>query len=219
MTPDALAGRTRLTLRAAATTALMTSVLILGACTANEAHDDSDSRLAPSLSALAEQRLTEKMSDWDRAVLEKAKATGAISQADYDEGADNFEACLRAGGLQWVRTRLMNGVVDFQPPRGTTTPENAASVQWDCYDSTYGETQELFRLQQANPDLLSDFSVAAARCLREAGVVSDDFTAEDFDAATGPQNAPGAERPFDFSDLRARTCLASLGYAIVVDTE
>ncbi len=105
-------------------------------------------------------------------------------------------------------------VVDFQPPQGTTTSDEEASIQWDCYDATWGETQELFRLQQANPDLLSDFSAASARCLREAGVVPHDFTGQDFDAALA---GPAADMPFEATDLRARTCLVSLGYAIIVD--
>ena len=105
------------------------------------------------------------MSGWDRAVVGKAARTGSISQADYDEGADNYEACMVAGGESWVRTRHLNGVVEFQPPRGSSSSdaegENQLRVQGQCYSYGYLVTQELFAIQQVNPDLLSNFSLAA----------------------------------------------------------
>jgi len=178
-------------------------------------------RLAPSLRELAEQwSHDDTLSDWDRAVLEKASRTGTVSQADYDEGADNFEACLKEHGLNWIRTRLLNGVVGFQPPQGSVADDGSidlAAVQETCYVSTWASTQELFRLQQANPDLLTNFSLAAVNCLKKAGVVGDDFTTEEFDKVMGPTDAPIAQWPFDLKDPRTQTCLYSLGYVVSVE--
>lgn len=182
-----------------------------------------EQRLAPSLEAYAQQQLGhDDLSDWDRAVIEKASRTGTVSQADYDEGADNFEACLNSAGLHWTRTRLLNGVVEFQPPPGsgaTGSDDNAALIQAQCYQSTYAYTQDFFGLQQANPELLADFSLAAVNCLKKAAVVDDDFTTEDFDKVVGAHDSPVADWPFDVSDPRAQTCLYSLGYAVVTDAK
>lgn len=98
----------------------ITLAFLLAACTSTVEPPVGSGKLAPSFKALAQQYLDRDdipMSDWDRAVVEKAAQTGSIGQADYDEGADNFEACMIAGGLRWVRTRHLNGVVEFQPPR------------------------------------------------------------------------------------------------------
>jgi len=203
-------------------TTLGLSLLLVSACS-GQAAPSEDQRLAPSLKAYAQQQLAhDDLSDWDRAVIEKASQTGSISQADYDEGADNFEACLKAAGLHWTRTRLLNGVVDFQPPAGSAaddSQDNAAMIQAKCYQSTYAYTQDFFGLQQANPELLADFSLATVNCLKKAGVVSDEFSKDDFDRAFGPHDSPASEWPFDVSDPRARTCLYSLGYAISVDAK
>ncbi len=178
--------------------------------------------LAPSLKELAAQWAhDDTLSDWDRAVVEKAIQTGTVSQADYDEGADNFEACLKQNGLHWVRTRLLNGVVEFQPPQGAREEDDSidlAAVQDACYVSTWQTTQELFRMQQANPGLLTDVSIAAVDCLKDTGIVGEDFTTDDFDKLTGPGD-PSAEWPFDVEDPRAQTCLYSLGYAISVESK
>ncbi|MFJ4037231.1 hypothetical protein ACIPVB_04030 [Microbacterium sp. NPDC090007] len=199
------------------------TVAVVAGCSSQSEHSNGDDKLATSLASLAHQQLAEGgMSDWDRKVLEKAVNTGAISQADYDEGVDNFDACMASAGLHWVRTTLLNGVVDFQPPPGDSSsndPEGTATAQWNCYQSTYLHTQELFRLQQANPDLLANFSLAAVNCLRKAGMVGDDFTADDFDKAFGPRDTPATDWPFDVMDLRAQTCLSSLGYTIVIDAQ
>jgi hypothetical protein len=182
-----------------------------------------DQRLAPSLKAYAQQQLAhDDLSDWDRAVIEKASQTGTVSQADYDEGTDNFEACLNAAGLHWTRTRLLNGVVEFQPPPGsaaTGSDDNAAMIQAQCYQSTYAYTQDFFGLQQANPELLADFSLAAVNCLKKAGVVDDDFTTDDFGKVIGAHDSPITDWPFDVADPRAQTCLYSLGYAVVTDAK
>lgn len=196
--------------------------LVASGCTSPSDTSD-DQRLAPSLKAYAQQQLThDDLSDWDRAVIEKASRTGTVSQADYDEGTDNFEACLNDAGLHWTRTRLLNGVVEFQPPTGSgaaASDDNAAMIQAQCYQSTYAYTQDFFGLQQANPELLADFSLAAVNCLKRAGVVGEDFTTDDFGKVIGAHDSPVTDWPFDVTDPRAQTCLYSLGYAVVTDAK
>lgn len=151
-------------------------------------------------------------------MLEKAKQTGRISQADYVEGAELWDACMRAAGHEFTRKMLLNGVIDFQPPQVEVTDEEVAAegaAQYQCYAATYGATEELFRMQQANPGLLADFDLAAVNCLREAGVVGDDFTKDDFDAIFGPGIEPH-DLPFDVMSDAAQTCLYSLGYSLVI---
>ncbi|MDZ4045685.1 MAG: hypothetical protein U1E32_07910 [Rhodoglobus sp.] len=181
------------------------------------ASDEGNGRLAPSLTALIDQALAQDdLSDWDRAALEKASAEGQISQADYVEGMDLFDACLKSAGIEFTRTTHLNGVIEFQPPPGQYSDveiEAQGKAQYEC--SVNAVTQEIFRMQQANPDLLTDFPQAVVNCLKKAGVVDDEFTKEDFENVAGSKTG-SAEYPFDVMDPEAQTCLYSLGYTVKV---
>lgn len=196
----------------------LAAVLTLTGCFAGTTSDPAGV-LAPSFQALYEQALAqEDLSDWDRAALEKARETGYISQADYVEGADLFEECMRAAGHEFTRKTLLNGVIEFQPPQIEVTDaqiDAEAAAQHQCYSTTFLVTQELFSLQQANPGLLADFELATVNCLREAGVVGDDFTKDDFSEIFGPNMDPKSI-PFDAMSDAAQTCLYSLGYSLVI---
>lgn len=191
------------------------SALTVSACA--PAPDDDAGRLAPSLHALIEQALGRNdLSEWDRAALEKESEEGKISQADYVEGMDLFDACLKSAGIEFDRTVLLNGVIEFQPPPGRYSEaeiDAQAKAQYEC--SVNAATQEIFTLQQANPDLLADFPQAAVNCLKKAGVVDDEFTKADFENASGSGAGP-AEYPFDVMSPEAQTCLYSLGYSVKI---
>lgn len=200
--------------------AVLMTTLVLSGCIGVTGEDGS-SRLAPSLKALFDQALErDDLSDWDRAALQQASEEGQISQADYVEGMDLFDSCMQSAGFEFTRTTLLNGVIEFQPPSGQVSADeiNAqAKAQAECYSSTNAVTQELFRMQQANPDLLADFSQAAVNCLKEADVVGDEFTKDDFTDVFGSQKSDSEDYPFDVMDPRVQTCLYSLGYTVKVD--
>lgn len=192
------------------------AALVLSGCTPSP--DEGAGHLAPSMTALIDQALErDDLSEWDRAVLEKASEDGQISQADYAEGMDLFDACLRSAGIEFTRTTLLNGVIEFQPPPGdySEVEINAqAKAQYEC--SVNAATQEIFALQQANPELLTDFSQAAVNCLKDAGVIGDEFSKADFENAFGSRSGP-VDFPFDVMAPEAQTCLYSLGYTIKID--
>lgn len=196
----------------------LTAGLALTGCLGGSG-DNSAGKLAPSFQALYDQALAQDdLSDWDRAALQKASESGQITHADYAEGADLFDECMRAAGHDFTRKTLLNGVIEFQPPQVAVTDADVdaeAAAQHQCHATTYGVTQELFRMQQANPGLLADFDLAAVACLKEAGVVDENFTKDDF-SAIFESNAEPKEMPFDVMSDAAQTCLYSLGYSVVV---
>lgn len=196
--------------------AVAMGALTLSAC--SPAPGEGDGRLAPSLTALIDQALErDDLSDWDRAALEKASEDGQISQADYVEGMGLYDACLKSAGIEFTRTTLLNGVIELQPPPGYYSEAEIAAqgkAQYEC--SVNAATQEIFALQQANPDLLDDFPQAAVNCLNEAGVVGEEFTKADFESVFSSRSGP-IDFPFDVMSPEAQTCLYSLGYAVKVD--
>lgn len=191
-------------------------VLTLSACAPTA--DEAAGKLAPSLAVLIDQALEQDdLSEWDRATLEKASKEGQVSQADYIEGMDLYDACLKSAGVEFTQKTLLNGVIEMQPLPGQATEaelDAQAKAQYDC--SVNVVTQEIFRMQQANPDLLADFPQAAVNCLKTAEVVDDDFSRDDLEKALELQGESG-RLPFDLMDPKAQTCLYSLGYVVVIE--
>lgn len=209
--------------RALATTVMLVSAVLLSGCAGGDGLVADSEKLAPSFKALVEQRLAQgEHSDWDRAAMEKAIQTGKITEADYADGADLYETCIKEAGLAFTRTTLLNGVIEFQPPAGASSSadwEAEGLIQHECEQATYAHTQELFRMQQANPELLGDFSLALVNCLKESGVVGEDFTAKDLNATILTADLPSDGYSYDVTDSRAHTCLYSLGFVILVDSD
>lgn len=209
--------------RAFSLSVVIVASLLLSGC-ATTGSSDSGGKLAPSLKALIDQGLGRKdLSEWDRSALEKAAKTGSISQADYEEGMNLFGACMETAGYKFTKKTLLNGVIEYQPVDGSSTEDAAvaaeAKAQFDCYSSTGMATQEIYRMQQANPDLLADFPQAAVNCLKKAGVVGDDFTKEQFKESVGMGESKGKDlKPlFDVMSDKSQTCLYSLGFTIYIE--
>jgi hypothetical protein len=66
----------------------------------------------------------------------------------------------------------------------------------------------LFRIQQANPDLLSDPRLVAIQCLKAQGFVPADYSADDFD-----RDKTADTFPFDKYEEATNNCLWQAGYA------
>lgn len=180
-----------------------------------------DGKLASSIDALVDQELAHDLSDWDRAALEKARATGRISQADYLEGIDLYEKCMSTSGFDLERTDHLNGLVEFQPkgaPADDAARDKMLATNHTCLSSTSGRTQELYRFQTGNPELLTDIAAVAVACLSDAGVIDDDFTRDDFQENV-ISNFNVDALPFDVNDPQVQTCFFSVGLVRWVETE
>lgn len=66
---------------------------------------------------------------------------------------------------------------------------------------------ELYVVQQGNPDLLRDFEAAGAACLVREGLAPKTFGRDDFADAFGAGNSDFSDLPFDVKDERAQMCL------------
>lgn len=80
----------------------------------------------------------------------------------------------------------------------------------ECAEGVSIVVESLYTLQQGNPDLLVDQDEAAVQCLRKAGLVPGDYTAETF-AAELPNSF--ADSPFDPNADAAQACFAGAGIA------
>jgi len=189
-------------------------LLALAACTADNSGPESSRKLAGSFEELLDQRLSlPDLNDFEREVYTRAKETGQISQADYDEAYSRFTACMAEGGEPITLQKLKNGVYRIK-----TTPldpgeslEQAMDVVSACQKTTTGFIPELFQIQQVNPDLLGDSFEAEYRCLERSGLIPESYSLEKYKKSQLEQPPPGKrstdDMPFDFQADEVQSCL------------
>jgi len=170
--------------------------------------------LAGSLTELFEQKMETTDNVFVLEVLERAIETGSIAQLDYDEAHRLYAECMIDAGYEETYRQDTNGVWRITPPplSGEEEVERYMSIGADCSDEL-APIESLFTVQQGNPDLLADPAAAVAACLREAQLVSADYTGEDFaaDLESGFDNAS-----YDVNSAEAQSCFSGNGYAVNV---
>jgi hypothetical protein len=175
-------------------------------------------KIAPSLVALFRQTLQrDDLSEFEREVINRAIATGRLSQADYEEAHSRYARCIKDSGVVEVYEKLPNGVYE---PRtdlsGATDAEaDAARKRYEvisdrCLDGMF-VVETLYQTQQGNPDLLVDTFEVAVRCLVKAGLAPVGYTAADLKADV---RSRWTNTPYDVNDPQAHTCLWSAGFSV-----
>lgn len=156
------------------------------------------------------------LSAFERQTLERAVTTGAIAQADYDEAFRRFGVCMADAGRPVALTRIAHGVLRLgNPPlQDAADLERYVGQLAACTDGTIGRIDGLFRVQQANPDLVADSSLPAIRCLIEAGAVDGSYGGADFE-----RDVRGGflQASFDAMAPAANDCLYLAGYSVTID--
>lgn len=214
-------GRVRRCGAAGAVMALMAGCLLTG-CSSSENDEPQPSggeKIAASLGALFDQYLArDDLSDFEREVLERATANGKIAAEDYENAHAQEAACMKDAGYDIDYEKLANGLYKSTPHLPQLTDNAANNKQVDeyftmsetCSDGVSIVIESLFTLQQGNSDLLVDQDETAVQCLRKAGLVPGDYTAETF-AAELPNSF--ADSPFDPNGDAAQACFAGAGIA------
>ncbi|MBN9374871.1 MAG: hypothetical protein J0I40_05670 [Cellulomonas sp.] len=147
--------------------------------------------------------------DFERDVLDRAIASGSISDADYAEAVARYLDCTSRKGYTIDAVKLSNGIYRWQP-QNVTNDQAYLNDTYVCAQGTVMVIESLYRMQVVNPDGL-DPAHAAVRCLTKYDIVDDTYTVDDFnhDADDGFAHAP-----FDATGDMAAMCLTSLGFEI-----
>ncbi|MFJ4027185.1 hypothetical protein ACIPWF_08165 [Paenarthrobacter sp. NPDC089989] len=209
-------------LRIQVSLALAACVIPLMAACSGESSENSERRyIAKNFTELVITGLKDpKLQEFDRDVLERAKVSGRIEQADYDEAYSRFERCMAASGKPVKLTKLSNGLykIENQPLSDGESIESAMSIVVKCQEGTINEIGELFGIQQGNPDLLADADEVAYNCLAAKGIVNSNFSKDDLKKAF---NDPGNGKrglkdrlPFDPYSDEAQACFVGANMAV-----
>lgn len=176
--------------------------------------------IAEDWNTLLEKQISrDDLSDFEREVLQRAQASGSISVEDYHASWDRYKQCIAPMEYNLEYTVLPNDLVrqvliipeDLSEEDANEYLEEYKVADDRCATGTVKVIESLFLPQAGNPDLLANPAEVAATCLADAGLVGDDYTAEDFDHDLG---TGFSDADFDVMSLEAQACIAGAGMAI-----
>ncbi|MDR0849072.1 MAG: hypothetical protein LBN10_08575 [Propionibacteriaceae bacterium] len=195
--------------------ALASLLLGLTGCAASEPEAPvTDARIAGSLQELFQMALdTTNPSEVERVAIENAIVSGRIDPVDYEAAHVRYVQCMVERGYEPSFRKTGEGVYIELPIRVGETEEAQEAYDTADIDCAQGTMviSSLYRIQQSNPDLLSDQRLVAIRCLRKGGYVDVGYTVDDFDRDRGERGEPTF--PFDVYEDGPNDCLYGAGYA------
>ncbi|MFE4195857.1 hypothetical protein ACFRJ9_08325 [Paenarthrobacter sp. NPDC056912] len=164
------------------------------------------------------------LQEFDRDVLERAKVSGRIEQADYDEAYSRFAQCMATSGKPVTLKKLSNGLyrIENTPLADGESVQTAMSIVTQCEKGTTNEVGELYGIQQGNPELLANPYEIAHKCLEAEGIVDSTFSHEDLRKIMGSPGSPGStledRLPFDPYSDEAQACFVGANMALGKET-
>ncbi|MEZ2390555.1 hypothetical protein AB6813_13590 [bacterium RCC_150] len=186
---------------------------ILAGCSISSQQTKERQYIANSFAELIDQALAGPfLQEFDREILQRAKATGRIDQGDYDEAYGRFERCMSASGEPVSLKKFRNGLyrVDTTPLSPGESLDSAMDVVTECSKGTIFHIANLYGIQQGNPKLLADPSQIVFECMEAKGLVTGDFSLKEFAEAVGTPGQPGVplekRLPFDPYADEAQAC-------------
>ncbi len=200
---------------------IASALFAVAACSTGGYDNPERKYIAKNFRELIERDLESPfLQEFDRSVLERAKETGRIEQSDYDEAHSRFEQCMRTSGEPVTLKKFGNGLyrVDTTPLSPDESLQAAGNVYIECAKGTIFHIANLYGIQQANPKLLANPDQIAYECLEAKGLVTPDFSLEEFTKAMTEPGSPGQSTqdrvPFDLYEDEAQACLvgANMNY-------
>lgn len=193
-------------------------IMAVGACGGgNDAKNfneevSSAQKIAPLSDLWQEELDGSDLSDFERDVLKRAVKTGRIEQDDYEQAHAKYLQCMTTAGYdQLAYDKLPNGLYSLSDD--AVIDNGYADQMVACSEGTTRVIEADYRDQQDNPDRYKDHGIIAVQCLRDAGVVGDDYTAAEFNRSVEKMNSGGARPQDAFSfplksdDSQALYCL------------
>lgn len=161
---------------------------------------DSGATEDANLATLIDRGLQEVQSDFQREVLQKAKDTGELSEADWKEANNRFVQCAEDGGLE-VELMYQGAEVQYISPAGEDSTEEQRAMEnelvLECEMKTNAFIKEVYAYLNQSGGSGEDYAMERAimACLVDRDLAPEDITFEQFmaDLETGTSEfAPGA---------------------------
>lgn len=143
----------------------------------------------------------------EREALERAVAAGQIRAADYEDAHRRYMQCMTSRGFEPSFRKSVDGFYVELPYLSVTDEAALDAAVVECSADT-AVLEALYRIQQANPNLVTDPRLLAVQCLEREGAVGADYTVEEFE-----RNWSAREFPFKADQAAFNDCLYGAGFA------
>ena len=175
------------------------------------------SRLAGSLDEYIDSLIadTEWTTDYEREILERAKANGGVSVTDYEQTWSRYKQCmLDKGYKEIILVKFPNGIYHEASYRGGTERQMAKyHKDVNICMADVGAVAQVYQMQIGNPTLFSDKNEAIVDCFRRNNLVPLTYTAQQY-----AQERAEGEYTIDRQDMEIRGCEVANGlFASYVD--
>lgn len=167
----------------------------------------SESKPGGIQSLIQERSASDSLSAAETEVLKRSAKVGKVSNADYVEAHRNYAKCMAVEGYKPSFRESSKGYM-IELPYENVDPKGVDIAMSNCSTGTQ-EVRGLYRLQVANPQLLTESRVVAVKCLQNIGAVDADYSPEQFE-----RDWNGASYPFDPMVNANNDCLYDAGYAL-----
>ncbi|TPF86108.1 hypothetical protein BW13_07825 [Bifidobacterium sp. UTCIF-37] len=146
----------------------------------------SGQKKADSLNAYIDQILSyPETSDSAREILTRAKANGGVTVSDYERTWMNYKQCLLDKGYkEIILNKYPNGIYEEAAYYANGTPSQIQKFDQDrqlCFKDV-GPVNEVFSMQQGNPNLAANVNEAIVDCLHRNNLVPKEYTAKQYAA-------------------------------------
>lgn len=196
------------------------ALLLAGCSSGTTVTEKGSPRQAGSFAEVVRQYLdTGELSTLERGVLERAEKSGRLEAADYEEAYNTLRRCMSTRSLTLPVSKLSSGVYEVTPPGSLKGAEIDKWVEqyFECSEGTVKLIEPLYKIQQTNPDLLTDGTHVAVSCLIRSGDLPADYTKEQFEKLIKEADHVSRELfPFDLDDPDVKSCLNGGGFAFNV---
>ena len=219
--------------RTGVTVAILLSIGLLGGCGGTGARNDADDaggkRLASSLNDYAQQLLQHPEAYYlgtpspaQQDIMRTIVETGRLSDADYAKAWSNYTACVTDKGYPApTYVAMTNGI--YMEQGLSAPPEHNGDIDYEmamveaaksCGAAEWDLVHTLYMAQAGNPGLYADHAEGAVDCLKRAGLVPQDYTADQYRRETDARSdAEPVDIPLLDQDSPAvQACMAANGY-------
>lgn len=167
----------------------------------------SDAKPGGIKSLIQERSASDSLSKTEAEVLKRSAKAGEVSKSDYAKAHSNYAKCMTAEGYKPSFRESSKGYM-IELPYENVDPKGVDKAMSNCSTDTQ-EIRGLYRLQEANPQLLTDSRVVAVECLQNIGAVDAGYSPEQFE-----HDWNSSDYPFDPMVNANNDCMYDAGYAL-----
>lgn len=169
-------------------------------------------KLASSLPAYIDSFLHMKdLSVYQRKVLNRAKKQGGVSRSDYEQAWSDYKTCMVEQGYAGiVILDYANGMKsEAAHQTGTDAQEHRyLKARWACENRYTSYINDIYGVQQGNPNLYADQKDGFVDCLKRNRLVPRSYSAKDYARQEHAAESSGNNHSysFDSADPAVKAC-------------